>query len=310
MVRSSIPRAAISSTISRISGDHSYYPTIMDMKDGNVKGCFVFGQNFAVGGPHVRMARDGLRNLDWLVVLDAYGIETAEAWKLDGAKPEECGAEVFFIPCALVAEKDGSFTQTQRFLQWHDKAVESPGDARSDAWFVYHLGRRIKELYKGSKEARRSRKGLDLGLSDRGRTRGTTHREHPQGGQLHGGRRGAGGRVRRAPGRRLYRLRWLDLLRRLRRWREPRPRPQTGRQPEPGVGLGLADEPPHPLQPRLRRPEGKPWSERKKYIWWDENEEKWVGDDVVDFEATKPPSYRPDEEARGVDALPGDGPSS
>ena len=138
----------------RISGDHSYYPTIMDMKDGDVKGCFVFGQNFAVGGPHVKMAQDGLRNLDWLVVLDAYEIETATAWKMDGVDPEECATEVFFIPSALVAEKDGSFTQTQRMLQWHDKAVEPPGDARSDAWFVFHLGRRIKELYKSSRKPR------------------------------------------------------------------------------------------------------------------------------------------------------------
>jgi formate dehydrogenase major subunit len=55
-------------------------------------------------------------------------------------------------------------------------------------------------------------------------------------------------------------------------------------------------------------PEGKPWSERKKYLWWDEGEEKWVGEDVPDFQADKPPSYRPDEGARGVDAIPGDGP--
>ena len=69
------------------------------MKDGNVKGCFVFGQNFAVGGPHVKMARDGLRNLDWLVVLDAYEIETADRLEARTAsKPEECGTEVFFIP--------------------------------------------------------------------------------------------------------------------------------------------------------------------------------------------------------------------
>jgi formate dehydrogenase major subunit len=51
-----------------LSGDHSYFPTIMDMKDGKLKGTFVFGQNLAVGGPHARMARDALRNLDWLVV--------------------------------------------------------------------------------------------------------------------------------------------------------------------------------------------------------------------------------------------------
>ncbi|MDQ4043419.1 MAG: molybdopterin-dependent oxidoreductase [Actinomycetota bacterium] len=128
----------------RLSGDHSYYPTIMGMKDGTVKGAFIFGQNLAVGGPHARLARDGLRNLDWLVVLDAYEVEVADAWKSDGVDPKECGTEVFFMPCALIAEKDGSFTQTQRMLQWHDKAVEPPGDARSDAWFVFHLGRRIK----------------------------------------------------------------------------------------------------------------------------------------------------------------------
>ena len=58
------------------------------------------------------------------------------------------------MPCALIAEKDGSFTQTQRMLQWHDKAVEPPGDARSDAWFVFHLGRRLKELYEDSEEPR------------------------------------------------------------------------------------------------------------------------------------------------------------
>jgi formate dehydrogenase major subunit len=82
----------------RLSGDHSYYPTIMAMKDRDVKGAFVFGQNFAVGGPHARLARDGIRALEWLVVLDAYPIETATAWKMDGVNPEECATEVFFCP--------------------------------------------------------------------------------------------------------------------------------------------------------------------------------------------------------------------
>ncbi|MGI8867179.1 MAG: molybdopterin-dependent oxidoreductase, partial [Rubrobacteraceae bacterium] len=102
----------------RLDGDCSYYPTIADMKDGKVRGCFVFGQNFAVGGPNVKMAQEALRKLDWLVVLDAYEIETATAWKLPGVNPEECATEVFLMPSALVAEKDGTFTQTQRMVQW------------------------------------------------------------------------------------------------------------------------------------------------------------------------------------------------
>jgi formate dehydrogenase major subunit len=61
---------------------------------------------------------------------------------------------VFFLPAAAVAEMEGSFTNTQRLVQWHERAADPPGDARSDIWFTYHLGRRLKELYAGSKEKR------------------------------------------------------------------------------------------------------------------------------------------------------------
>src|SRR5262249_49363005 len=56
------------------------------------------------------------------------------------------------------AEKDGSFTNTQRLVQWHDQAVLPPGDARSESWFLFHLGRRLEELYRedrGDSPARR-----------------------------------------------------------------------------------------------------------------------------------------------------------
>jgi formate dehydrogenase major subunit len=52
-------------------------------------------------------------------------------------------------------------------------------------------------------------------------------------------------------------------------------------------------------------PEGNPWSERKKYVWWDAGEGRWTGYDVPDFPADKPPDYRPADDAKGMDAIGG-----
>ena len=134
----------------RLTGDHGTYRTVMDMIDGEVFGYFLLGQNPAVGSAHGKLQRLGLANLDWLVVRDLAMIESATFWK-DSPEvatgeivPERCRTEVFFFPAASHVEKDGTFTQTQRMLQWREKAVEPPGDQRSELWFFYHLGRRIK----------------------------------------------------------------------------------------------------------------------------------------------------------------------
>ncbi len=58
------------------------------------------------------------------------------------------------MPAALTAEKDGSYTNTQRLVQLHDKAVDPPGDCRSEAWFVHRLGLRLRELYAGDHSPR------------------------------------------------------------------------------------------------------------------------------------------------------------
>ena len=55
-------------------------------------------------------------------------------------------------------------------------------------------------------------------------------------------------------------------------------------------------------------PEGRPWSEKKKLIWWDEAKKKWTGLDEPDFEPDKPPSYRPPEGASGMASIAGDAP--
>jgi len=141
-------------------GDHSHLPMFVAMAEGTIKGLFAMGQNPAVGGQNASLQRKALANLDWLVVRDLYETETASFWKdspevaRGELRPEDIKTEVFLLPAAAAAEMDGSFTNTQRLVQWHDKAAEPPGDARSDIWFTVHLGRLVKDLYADSHEPR------------------------------------------------------------------------------------------------------------------------------------------------------------
>src|SRR5262249_16875853 len=127
---------------------------------GKIEGFFALGQNPAVGGQNASFQRQALAKLKWLVVRDLYETETASFWKdspevKNGTlKTEDIPTEVFFLPAAAVAEAEGSFTNTQRLGQWHNKAVDPPGDASTDLWFTVHLGRELKKLYKDSKEKR------------------------------------------------------------------------------------------------------------------------------------------------------------
>ncbi len=140
----------------RIDGDYSQLPTFDRMARGEMKGYFLFGQNPAGGGINAGLHRAGLRNLDWLVVLDWFPTESATFWKDDpGAPPpSEIKTEVFLLPAAANPENDGCLTNTQRLLQWHTKAVDPPGDCRSDDWFVYNLGKRLRRLYADSIDPR------------------------------------------------------------------------------------------------------------------------------------------------------------
>ncbi len=148
------------SYLPRIVGDHSHMPMFVEMAKGNMEGFFALGQNPAVGGQNAGYQREALAKLKWLVVRDLYETETATFWKdspevrSGKMKPQEVQTEVFFLPAAAVPEMDGSFTNTQRLIQWHEKAVDPPEDCRSDIWFTVDLGLRLKELYKDSKQKR------------------------------------------------------------------------------------------------------------------------------------------------------------
>jgi formate dehydrogenase major subunit len=133
---------------------YSHQHIFVDMYNGVIKGFLADGQNPAVGGPNAKLARAAMQRLDWMVVVDIFLTETAEVWKAPGTTPKDVKTEVFFIPAAPAAEKDGSLTNTMRLIQWHERAVKPPGDVRSDADFFCTLAHRLQKFYAGSKKER------------------------------------------------------------------------------------------------------------------------------------------------------------
>jgi formate dehydrogenase major subunit len=304
----------------RLTGDHGTYRTTMDMIDGLVKGYFLLGQNPAIGSVHGRMQRLALANLDWLVVRDLAMIESAEFWRnapeiaTGEIVPEECRTEVFFFPAASHVEKEGTFTQTQRLLQWREKAVEPAGDQRSELWFFYHLGRMVRDRLAGSTDAR-DRPVLDLNWAY-----GTDGKPglaaEPSAESVLKAINGSG------PDGLLsaYTELKADGSTACGTWiycgvyggGQNKAARRTPRTEQDGAFLEWGWAWPADRRVLYNRasadPEGRPWSERKKYVWWDEEQGKWVGRDTPDFEVTKPPSYRPPEGAVGPAALRGDDP--
>jgi formate dehydrogenase major subunit len=302
----------------RITGDHSIYPTVLGMLEGKVEGFFLYGENPAVGSAASRLHRLAMANLDWLVVRDLQEIESAAFWR-EGPevesgeiKPEEVRTEVFFLPAAAHTEKDGSFTNTQRMLQWHHKAIDPPGDCRSDLWFTYHLGRRIREKLADSTDPK-DRAILDLVWDYP--TEGA-HEEPSAEAVL---REVNGWDAERKPlagyaalkadgstacGCWIYCGCFADGVNQPAR-RKPG-REQHWVAPEWGWAW--------PMNRRIiynrasADPQGRPWSERKRYVWWDSEKGEWTGYDVPDFKASMPPDYVPQQGARAEDALRGDEP--
>ena len=180
------------------------------------------------------------------------------------------------MPAAAHTEKDGSFTNTQRLLQWHHKAVEPLGDCRSELWFYYHLGRIIREKLADSEDAARPAGARSaVALPDRGRDRRAERRGGAARDQRHAAPDGAAlSAYTELAGRRLDGLRLLDLLRLLRRRGEPAGPAQARLRADlggarSGAGRGRPTAASSTTAPRPT-PTGRPWSERKRYVWWDE----------------------------------------
>lgn len=302
----------------RISGDHSAYRSAMDMLDGKVKGYFLPGQNPAVGSANSRLHRLALASLDWLVVRDFSITESASFWR-DGPEIEsgelvgsEIGTEVFFLPAAAHTEKDGSFTNTQRLLQWHDKAVEPKGDCRSELWFFYHLGRMIKEKLAGSRD-QRDRPVLDLSWDY------PVKGEHAEPDAEAVLAEVSGWDADGTPLSSYTQLRddgstvcgcWIYCGAFSDGVNQPRRRKPGGQQHwvAPEWAWAWPDNRRILYNRASADPGGKPWSERKRYVWWDEGAAQWTGYDTPDFSRGMRPDYVPEEDAKAELALRGDEP--
>lgn len=278
--------------VPRISGDHSHQGYWLDMADGRMDGLFVMGQNPAVGGPNAALERRALGRLKWLVVRDMVEVETATFWRdapevRDGKiRPEQIGTEVFLLPAAGHAEKDGCFTNTQRLVQWHEKAVDPPGDCRSDGWFVFHLGRRLKE--RAARDTREWNDGLraltwDYPLvgphaePDMEKVLEEINGRHVTTGTRVDSFTELGADGSTASGCWIYSGIFPS--------RGPnRARNRSASGPY-AKGWGYA----WPLDRRVlynrasARPDGAPWSDRKTLVWWDEDRSAWTGFDVPDM---------------------------
>ena len=255
----------------KVDRNYSWTQIWDNMYRGKIKGMFAFGMNGVAIGPDSQKNIEALKKADWLVVGEIYPDETSEFWRSPGITKDEMEkiqTTVYRLPCAGFAEKDGSMTNSSRWLQWKNVALPPPGQARLDQDIIAQIFLKVRELYKkeGGKfpdpilnltwtytdpqhpsltEIAKEINGKALADLD-----GPEHQAADQG-------RPAAPRLRLAQGRRHHRLRQLALLRLLDRGRQPDGAPGDGGPVGPRhlseLGLVVAGQPPRALQPRLLR---------------------------------------------------------
>lgn len=309
--------------IPKITGDHSQQPMMLALRDGAIRGLLLMGQNPVVGGHNTHMIRMALPNLEWMVVRETFENETASYWYKSPEvangelRPQEIKTEIFLLPASLPGEKEGTFTNTHRLIQWHDKVVDPPGDCRSDLWFMFHLGKRLQALYANSADPKDEPiKNLTWEYPTSG-----AHNEPS-----------AAAVLQEINGYTWPERRQIEDFKELKDdgstacgcWIYTGVYPTNdfnharSRKPDgpdgPGTHLGWAFAWPSNRRILNNRasadPDGAPWSEKKRYLWWAAEKQQWEGHDKPDFSSSKAPDYEPDwsHPQTGMDALSGKAP--
>jgi formate dehydrogenase major subunit len=281
-----------------------------DMYAGRVKGLFAFGMNGVQIGPNTRKNIEALKKADWLVVGEIYPDETSEFWRAPGTTRDEMTriqTTVYRLPCAGFAEKDGTFVNSARWLQWKNAALPPPGDARLDQDILAQIFLRVRALYQKEGGA-----FPDPILHARWPY---TQPEHPAlsevareiNGQALADLTDPSGRTDQIvkAGQQLPGFAWLkdDGTTLCGNWLYSGSWTEAGNQmarrgTDDPSGLGIysnwAWSWPANRRVMYNRascdPSGRPWDPARRQIWWHDAAGTWTGNDVPDFKIDSKPS--------------------
>jgi formate dehydrogenase major subunit len=291
----------------KVDRNYSWVQMWDDMYRGTVKGMLAFGMNGVAIGPNSKKNIDALKKADFLVVGEIYPNETSDFWRAPGISTDEMKqiqTTVYNLPCAGFAEKDGSMTNSARWVLWKNTAVPTPGDARLDQAIVAQIFLKVRELYK--KEGGKFPDPI-LNL--------TWNYSYPSSPPLAEVLKEINGKAladledpatkqQIKAGQQVPGFAWLkdDGTTLCGNWIYSGAFTEAGNQsarrdPSDPSGMGV-----HPAWgwswPANRRVlynrascdlDGKPWDPSRKQIWWSEATQKWVGNDVPDFKADSKP---------------------
>jgi formate dehydrogenase major subunit len=293
----------------KIDRKYSWTELFDYMYNGQVKGLFAFGMNAVAIGPNSRKNIDALKKADWLVVCDIYPEETAEFWKAPGISADEMKqiqTTVYRLPGAGFAEKDGTFVNSARWLQWKNVAVSTPGQAKVDQEILARIFLKVRDLYRkeGGKfpdpifnlswayTTPENPSLAEVAKEINGRALADLTDDKQPGVTVKAGQQLPGFAWLRddgatACGNWLYSGSWTEAGAQMQR-----------RGTEDPSGLGI-----YPnwgwSWPANRRvmynrascdPSGKPYDAERRQVWWNDAQQKWVGNDVPDFKVDSNPA--------------------
>jgi len=291
----------------KIDRKYSWVENWNDMYNGQVKGVFAFGMNGVMIGPDSQKNIDALKKADFLVVCEIYPDETSAFWEAPGTTPEQMKqipTTVYRLPGAGFAEKDGTFVNSARWLQWKHVALPPPGNCRLDQDILAQIFLKVRELYK--KEGGKfpdpivnaswsytiptSPSLAEVAKEINGKAVTDIEDEKTKA-SFKAGQQLPGFAMLRDDGSTmcgnwLYCGSWTEAGALLQR---------RGTEDPSGLGIYPNWGWSWPMNRRVLYNRascdlnGKPWDPSRSQVWWNATAQKWVGNDVPDFKADSKP---------------------